>query len=232
MDIHTYQVGLFGGNRTYTTARDDIGNILSYECRFLPAANSAGGASSVIADREFNVKSIVKVTMGDQSMVDVSVATPNKFSCLLAPAGAPTLLAVDLLVVQRRQEYTPRDTPNVFYCSEVVREIAKPVGGTTTTTTSTPTDQGSRNTATNQAVVAAAAQQSPRPTAPAAVVLKEIETISVYNYDPVRDVVQCTQRSAAFLLPSDRNEVAMKMWQFSRGRAIDVRSYDVTYTRG
>jgi len=225
-------VGLFGGNRTYTTARDDIGNILSYECRFLPAANSAG-SSSVIADREFNVKSIVKVTMGDQSMVDVSVATPNKFSCVLAPAGAPTLLAVDLLVVQRRQEYTPRDTPNRFYCSEVVREIAKPVGGPTTPPTSTPTDKGSGNTTTNQAAAAAAAaaQQPPRPTTPA-VVLKEIETISVYNYDPVRDVVQCTQRSAAFLIPSDRNDMAMKMWQFSRGRAIDVRSYDVTYTRG
>ena len=185
-------VGLFGGNATYNNAREDIGNVLKYDCRFL---NTDGG---VIADREFNVKSIAKVSMGENSVVDISTATPNKFSCLLAPKNAPSLLAVDLIVLNRRQEKDP--DPNKFYCSEVVREIA------------TPVDDSQR--------------QQRRPA-----VLKEIETTSVYTYDPKRDEVRCTQRSAAFLLPSAQNEMAMRMWQLSRGRAIDVRFYDVIYTR-
>ena len=169
--------------------------MLRYDCRFLTA-----NSDSVIGDREFNVKSIVKVSMGENSIVDVSTATPNKFSCLLAPKGSSSLLSVDLIVLNRRQE---KDSdPNVFYCSEVVREIAKPV------------DESQQ-------------QRQRRPS-----VLKEIETTSVYTYDPLKDEVRCTQRSAAFLLPSDSNEMAMRMWQASRGRAIDVRFYDVTYTRG
>lgn len=188
-------VGLFGGNSTYDNAREDIGNVLKYDCRFLNTASD-----DVIADREYNVKSIAKVSMGENSVVDVSVATPNRFSCLLAPKGAPSLLSVDLIVLNRRQEKDP--DPNKFYCSEVVREIAKPV------------DEKQQ-------------RQQKRPS-----VLKEIETTSVYTYDPARDEVRATQRSAAFLLPSDQNEMAMRMWQMSRGRAIDVRFYDVIYTRG
>ena len=188
-------VGLFGGNATFNNARHDIGNVLNYGCRFLNA--DSGG---VIADREFNVKSIAKVSMGENSVVDVSAATPNKFSCLLAPKGAPSLLSVDLIVLNRRQE-TDED-PNKFYCSEVVREIAKPV------------DESPQQRLQRQASV-----------------LKEIETTSVYTYDPKRDQVRCTQRSASFLLPSSQSEMAMRMWQISRGRAVDVRFYDVIYTR-
>lgn len=189
-------VGLFGGNSTFNNARQDIGNVLKYDCRFLTT-----DSDGVIADREFNVKSIAKVSMGENSVVDVSVSTPNRFSCLLAPKGAPSLLSVDLIVLNRRQEKDP--DPNKFYCSEVVREIAKPVDE--------PQQQ----------------RQQRRPS-----VLKEIETTSVYMYDPTRDEVRCTQRSAAYLLPSDQNEMAMRMWQLSRGRAIDVRFYEVIYTRG
>ena len=188
-------IGLFGGNSTFNNARQDIGNILKYDCRFL-----AVDGDFVVGDREFNVKSIAKVSMGENSVVDVSIATPNKFSCLLAPKGASSLLSVDLIVLNRRQENDVN--PNKFYCSEVVREIAKPV------------DEAQQQ------------RQQKRPS-----VLKEIETTSVYTYNPDKDEVRCTQRSAAFLLPSDQNEMAMRMWQMSRGRAIDVRFYDVVYTR-
>ena len=188
-------VPLFGGNATFDKAREDIGNVLEYDCRFLPT--EAGG---VISDREFNVKSIAKVSMGENSVVDISLATPNKFSCLLAPKGSPTLLSVDMIALNRRQEKD--EDPNTFYCSEVVREIAKPVEES-------------------------AQQRQQRE----ASVFKEIETTSVYRYDPEKDQVRCTQRSAAFLLPSDQSEMALRMWQLSRGRAIDVRFYDVVYTR-
>lgn len=182
-------IALFGGNVTFINAQNDLGNILRYESRFL-----VDGKGRVIADREFNVKSIAKVALGENSVVDVSAATPNKFSCLLSPAGSPSMLTVDLIVLNRRQE--PVSTYQ-FDCSEVVREIASPV-------------------------------DRPKQT-PA--ILKEIETTSLYSYFPDTDQVRCRQRSAAFLLPSNENPVAMKMWQASGGRAIDVRFYDVTYTR-
>ena len=51
-------VALFGGNSTYLNAKKDIGNVLSYDSRFLTDASG-----SVIADREFNVKSIAKVAI-------------------------------------------------------------------------------------------------------------------------------------------------------------------------
>ena len=58
----------------------------------------------MIADREYNVKSIAKVAMGENSIVDVATSTPNKFSCLLAPKGSPSMMKVDLIVLNRRQE--------------------------------------------------------------------------------------------------------------------------------
>jgi hypothetical protein len=182
-------VTLFGGNITYQNALADVGNILKYESRFV--TDSSG---RVIADREYNVKSIARVAMGENSVVDVSSATPNTFSCLIAPQGAPSMISVDLLVLNRRQENVGE---NSFDCSEVVREIATPVDK--------PKQQST--------------------------ILKEIETTSLYTYLRDNDEVHCKQRSAAFLLPSKQNEMAMDMWQMSRGRAIDVRFYDVVYTR-
>jgi len=51
-------VALFGGNATYTNALKDVGNILRYDSRFI-----RDGTGRIIADREYNVKSIVKVAM-------------------------------------------------------------------------------------------------------------------------------------------------------------------------
>ena len=183
-------IALFGGNATYNRALKDVGNVLVYESRFI----MDGSGSRVIADREYNVRSIAKVAMGENSVVNVAMATPNKFSCLLAPMGSPSMLKVDLIVLNRRQETV---SSTKFDCSEVVREIASPM------------DQP---------------KQVPA-------ILKEIETTSLYTYFPDIDQIYCRQRSAAFLLPSNENPMAMKMWQASGGRAIDVRYYDVKYTR-
>lgn len=60
--------------------------------------------------------------------------------------------------------------------------------------------------------------------------LKEIETISLYTlHDDGR--VTCRQRSAAFLLPSQQNPMAQKLWEASQGRAVDVRYYDLVYQK-
>jgi hypothetical protein len=218
-------IALFGGNATFTKAKNEIGTSLDYSSRFIRSAatttNDNNSNYKVIADREYNVKSIAKVALGENSVINVATATPNKFSCLLAPKGSPTLLTVDLIVLNRRQENPPiasssssssssaeggkpaAGAPTTFDCAEVVREIVSPVDEKTGRPMS---------------------QQSPP-------ILKEIETISMYRYNPDKDEVYCQQRSAAFLLPSNENPMVMKMWQASQGRAIDVRFYDVTYKR-
>jgi len=206
-------IALFGGNTTYTNGQQDIGNVLKYDSRFL--TNTDTDETTVIADREFNVKSIVKVTMGENSIVDVSKATPNLFCCLLALKNSASLLQVDLIALNRRSEREVA-TPNKFVCSEVVREIAKTVNNNNNNNNNNNDDDARQ-------------PQQKRKNTPS--VLKEIETTSMYTYFPETDEVHCLQRSAAFLLPSNENEMAMRMWQLSRGRAIDVRYYDVIYTR-
>jgi hypothetical protein len=210
-------VALFGGNRTYASAQKDIGTSLLYESRFVTStANAAAGDQEttttgttnnniVTADREYNVKSIAKAAMGPNSVVDVPLATPNKFSCVLAPKGSPSLLRVDLITLNRRQEIIS-DTQ--FHCSEVVREIVAPVG---------PQASGS------------AVSTNP--------ILKEVETTSLYTYYDPKSVkkgdplVRCRQRSATFILPSQESEIQMYLFSAARGRPVDVRFYDVSYTK-
>merc|ERR1712176_1464233 len=115
-------IALFGGNRTYQNAISDIGSPLNYSARFV-----SNGLEAAIADREFNVRSIAKASMGTNSVVDIPTATPNKLSCLLTPQGSPSMLKVDLIVLNRRQEDV---SETQFDCSEVVREIVAPIDGT------------------------------------------------------------------------------------------------------
>lgn len=73
-----------GGQSAYdNTVQKEIrgGDVLEYKARFVASADD----NVVIADREYNAKEIAKAAMGSFSVVDVSEATPNRFSCLLAP---------------------------------------------------------------------------------------------------------------------------------------------------
>lgn len=160
------------------------------------------GDHGCIADRAYNVQNIAQAAFGRNSVVDIPVATPNKLTAIVAPTGAPTLLQVDLFTIRRRQE-TLDDTH--FVGSEVVREIVSPVYSSTSSS---------------------ASSRSSVPT-----VLKEVETTSLYTYDVARNRVTCRQRSAAFLLPSQSNPVQLRMWELSRGRPVDVRFYNVVYTK-
>ena len=142
---------------------------------------------AAIADREYNVKKIAMAALGENSVIDIPNVSPNKLTCIVAPKGASSLVQVDLIVLNRRQETL---APNRFDCSEVVREIVSPLD---------------------------------RPKSAPSAILKEIETTSIYTYNELKDEISCTQRSAAFLLPSQQSPLAMKMWEASRGRPIDVR---------
>lgn len=110
----------------------------------------------------------------------------------------------DILAIARKYE---NESPNKFCCSEVVRQIVSP---------------------------ASRSNPNAPPTSPLSV--KEIETISVYTVDRFEDAsmvkeIKCKQRTATFLVPSQTDPKAFQMWQMSRGQPVDVRYYDVTYSR-
>jgi hypothetical protein len=163
--------------------------------------NSAAG---VIADREYNVVEIAKAAMGDNAVLDVPLSSPNKVSVILTPNGANQILKADLLTLARRSENI---NDCEFHCSEVVRQVIGP------------------------AKQSSGGVSSP----PRSTLLKEIETASLYTAvrDEKGDVkeIRCRQRSATFLLPSQQDPMAYKMWEATRGRPIDVRFYDISYLR-
>jgi hypothetical protein len=162
---------------------------LQYEARFVRFQNQ------IVADREFNVRSIAQAVMGPQSVLDIPFVTPNKLTCVLAPTGASSPFQVDLITLQRQQEMP---TEQQFDCSEVSREIITAIGSSSTM----------RNT-----------------------VLKEVETISLYSYQPTTQTIVCQQRSAKFILPSQQDTTALRLWQMTGGKPVDVRYYTVTYQR-
>lgn len=176
------------------------GDTLQYRARFIEQIRSDNASSSYIAaDREFNAQEIAKAAMGDYSVVDVPIATPNRFSCVLAPPdGSTNLICVDIITIARKTEPLSADK---FACSEVVRQIVSPA-------------------------------QRNNPNAPPVPPLsvKEIETISVYT-KLSDDKVQCRQRTATYLVPSQSDPIAFKKWQLSQGNSVDVRCYDVLYSR-
>ena len=92
-----------GGQTAYeNTVQKEIkeNDVLEYKARFVQS--TLGDQPSTIADREYNAKEISKAAMGSFSVVDVSEATPNRFSCLLAPpegSGGSLIRVVCIYVV-------------------------------------------------------------------------------------------------------------------------------------
>eukprot|EP00986_Skeletonema_menzelii_P000842 scaffold242_cov148-Skeletonema_menzelii.AAC.8 len=172
---------------------------LQYRARFITQSRGDDASTSYIAaDREFNAKEIAKAAMGGYSVLDVPIATPNRFSCILGPPDGSNLICVDIITIGRKSEPL---SDNKFACSEVVRQIVSP-----------------------------ARKNNPNapPTSPLSV--KEIETISVYTKIN-DDKIQCRQRTATYLVPSQTDPIAFKKWQLSEGKSVDVRCYDVIYSR-
>jgi hypothetical protein len=213
---------LFGGNNTFSRAQEEINTCLSYKARFVPSSSSSN--LGIIADREYNVVEIAKAAMGETAVLDVPVSTPNKVSVILAPSGANQILKADLITLARRSEMVNDDE---FHCSEVVRQVVGSVNPTNNNNTN------NNNNDNREGTTAAAVVGNKRPAS--TTLLKEIETASLYT--AIRDdkgninEIQCLQRSATFLLPSQQDPIAYKMWEASRGKPIDVRFYSVVYTR-
>jgi hypothetical protein len=210
---------VFGTNATYQSALSEIGTTLRYESRFIDLGGSSigskgdGGAATspttIIADRGYNVQSIATAALGRNSVVDIPFVSANKLTAILAPIGAPNPLRVDLFTVNRRQEYID-DTH--FHCSEVVREIVSSIG----------TKDGNANSRST--------------TASASTILKEVETTTLYtmNTDPKNPnniSIRGRQRSAKFLVPTQNDATSFRLYEMTRGKPVDVRFYDVVYTK-
>lgn len=227
---------LFGGNATYTKAMEEINAPpLMYKARFIQTTTTTTTTNdgSSIADREYNVKEIANAAMGYNSVLEVLLSpsstlvstsspsssssfipSPNKISVILAPKGSNQIVQADLITLARRYETIH---PLEFHASEVVRQIVAPV-------------KNSNNNNTGKSSPISSITQS------AGVLLKEIETISLYKAERndqtgMVDKITCVQRSATFLLPSQQDPMAYKMWEATRGRPIDVRFYNVEYTK-
>ena len=206
---------LFGGESALTVAKGEVGpdGALRYRSRFVRGGGEVRPV--VVADREYNVRDIARAAMGPNSVLDVTVTSPNKLSCLLSPAGAGRMMSVDLITLARRQEDNVNGSSREFHCAEVVRQIVANADG-----------------ARPQATMAGPPRPGTRPP-----LLKEVETVCLYSAIDAKGVdgditkIKCRQRSATFLLPSQQDPITYQMWQMSRGRPIDVRFYDVTYEK-
>lgn len=197
-------VAFFGGNTTYARALQERGTSLQYSSRFVPILDDQDSPSYCVADRAYNIQRLAQAALGANSVVHMDLATPDQFSGILAPPAAPSLLRVDMLTLRRRQEGVSETR---FDCAEVVREIVAPIDANGRVTTTTR-----RNDNTTPSTIR-----------------KEVETISIYTYWPDRGEVTCRQRSAAFLVPSQEDPLALALWQATRGRPVDVRYYDLVY---
>jgi hypothetical protein len=210
---------VFGTNATYQSALSEIGTTLRYESRFI----DIGGRSSdrvdettattptttIIADRGYNVQSIATAALGRNSVVDIPFVSANKLTAILAPIGAPNPLRVDLFTVNRRQEYIDETH---FHCSEVVREIVSSVG----------TKDGNANSRSTASSIST--------------ILKEVETTTLYTLyidpkNPNNITIRGRQRSAKFLVPTQNDAMSFRLYEMTRGKPVDVRFYDVVYTR-
>ena len=87
------------------------GYVLEYKARFVQA--SSGDTAYIAADREYNAKEIAKAAMGSFSVLDVSAATPNRFSCTLAPpeGSGGSLIAVVSTTLWKYQSYLCHKIP-------------------------------------------------------------------------------------------------------------------------
>lgn len=176
---------LFGG-MYQSTVDKEVGQSIQYKARFL----SSNDDTSIIADREYNVQSIVSATMKDGSpIMDVRLATPHLFTCYLGGNA----FRVDMLESQRAQSNNNNNMEKEFICSEIVQQI-----------------------------VTSTQQQQQR--------IKLVETTTIYQYQTDGSILG-KQKTFTYLVPSQDDMIALQQWQQAKNRAIDVRTYEVTYKK-
>ena len=240
-------IGLFGGNRSYQVALDDVGQTINYETRFRLLRSSAAPKVRIVADREFNIASIIRSTMGKQAVLDVPTGQnddPNRIVFILSPAGADgAIFRAELRATGRHVEGGTTTAPIAAGAAAVA---AAGVGeGAAALASSSPAAESSTGTvepaaatttesfdvleAVRQVVTAdrssASAMAAPSPPP----LIKDIETTTLYT-KVGEDRIEALQRTASFLVPSTNSD-PLKAAAIQRmgGRAVDIRTYRVVY---
>ena len=194
---------LFGG-MYQSTVEKEVGQSIQYKARFVSSNDD-----TIIADREYNVQSIVTATMSSSSnnndgspIMDIRLATPHLFTCYLGGNA----FRVDMLESQRAQSSntitttTTKEDDDVYHnnkdefiCSEIVQQI-----------------------------VTSTQQQQQR--------IKLVETTTIYQLQMDGSIIG-NQKTFTYLVPSQDDMIALQQWQQAKNRAIDVRTYQVTYKK-
>lgn len=236
-------ITLFGGNRTFQTAQADVGKTLQYESRFRLAGGGGGGTALVVADREFNVASIVRASMGNGAVLEVqsgvrraarsksgdrptplgsgfedNEAAAERIVFVVAPAGSNgTRFRADLATFQRHSEVPGASSRGGSEApGDAAFDVLEVVRQVVTTERSSAAVPGA----------SAAGPAGQRPP-----LIKDIETITTYRRKD-GDVIEATQRTATYLSPSNNGDpyLAAAVLRLG-GRAVDVRTYKVIYKR-
>ena len=135
-------------------------------------------------------------------------ATTTELAFVLSPEGAAgQLYRADLKVVGRHSESNPEVTDGAllsYDVCEVIRQVVSPANGP------------------NPGV--------PRQSRPP--LIKDVETTTLYRQTSP-DRIEALQRTLTFAVPDPNQDPAMAGYivKVAQGRAIDVRTYDVVYTR-
>mmetsp|Transcript_63282 Transcript_63282/g.127078 ORF Transcript_63282/g.127078 Transcript_63282/m.127078 type:complete len:297 (+) Transcript_63282:714-1604(+) len=186
-----------------------------------PPPYSTVADMAVVADREYNIGSIVKATMGEQAILNVPVGqdNPNRLVFVLSPAGANgTIFRAELRVTSRRTE-TP--FPSTVAGREAGFDVFEGARQVVTVERSAANAGGGGETG---AMPKPQSKKGPPP------LIKDIETTTLFT--KIGDgKIEALQRTATFLVPST-NADPMKAAAIQRmgGRAVDVRTYRVIYT--
>ena len=201
-----------GRNGTEALRRAREETPLTYDVRWRRERSGDG----IVVDREYNVASISRASMGASAVQNVAEDGPDHLTLVLRPAGAPasSLFQADLRVTARRTDpYPLTGRPDFFACAEVTRQTVTTIAGE---------------------------KAAPSPTR--GPLTKEIETICTYELDPANpSIMRGLQRTATFLVPdaaytgdpSLAEIAASRLTRAQNGRlvAVDVRVYDLVYTR-
>jgi hypothetical protein len=213
----------------FKKAREEIDNgelDLTYSCRFV-----RGEGDKIVADRGYNIKTIASASMGSVSVLDLA-ATPNEVKCALQPSNAGgVLFKVDILALSRKQQYD--ESSNVYVFDEVGRNVVetvvggerKSVGLKEVETISSYEQVGEGKVRGRQKVRA-----------------KKLSSRRDYSLimpchsqrlpPPHPSPPHPYPQSLTYLVPSpDPSTMEFKMWAATGGKPIDVRTYDVTYTK-
>jgi hypothetical protein len=207
----------FGGDSAWAAGQKDIGQTLKYQTRFVKT--NKGG---VVADRQFNIQSIASAAVGSDSIMLIAAGQQqqqqqadlsDRLAAEIRVSMAPNQIAgeiFDVTLTTIAREYyfnSNRDSSSgddEFVCLEKVRQ-----------TISRRMDE----------LMSPQTQGKGR--------VKDIETISLYRREGP-DRVRAWQRTATFLSPlevsSRYRELQGRIPQVS-DEAVDIRLYDLTYTR-